>query len=210
MRIVVFGATGGTGVEVVKQALGLGWEVISFARSRQPNAGHPLLTAVSGDVLDAQAVARTVLEARPDVVVSALGVKIGEPPGKVRSIGTGNIVAAMEKAGVKKLIAISAIGVSGTRNSQTLASRILLPLIVGRERLREVEEQEAIISSSSLDWLLLRAPRLLDGESKRAVRAEATIRSGMGASITRKALASTILHFAHSNQTCRRALMALG
>lgn len=209
-RIVVFGSTGGTGVEIVSQALARGWHVTAFARSQHTMAPHPQLNVVFGDILDAKAVGRVLSEAKANCIVSALGVRVGQPPGTVRSVGTHNIVRAMEETGVARLVVVSAVGVQGTWRWQSWSSRLLLPLIVGRKRLREADAQEAIISRSSLDWVLVRAPRLVDGEPQRVTNIGENLHVGLGSAITRKALAATLLDLAQAKQPSRKALIVLG
>ena len=72
MKIIVFGASGGTGLEIVKQALEAGHSVTAFVRNPvKLGITHPDLRLFQGDVLDAAAVENAV--AGQDAVISALG-----------------------------------------------------------------------------------------------------------------------------------------
>ena len=78
MKLIIFGATGGTGRQCVDQALAQGHEVTAFVR--QPEAltvQHPDLTIIQGDITDQGAVQRAILS--HDVVISALGTRGGPP-----------------------------------------------------------------------------------------------------------------------------------
>lgn len=106
MRIAIFGATGPTGQELVKQALQKGHAVTAFVRSPEKlSIKDDSLTIVKGDVLRYDDVEKAVKG--QDAVLSALGVK---PPSKARVVGPGvaNIIKAMERHGVKRLIVESA------------------------------------------------------------------------------------------------------
>src|SRR3954454_1002100 len=101
MQLVGFGATGGTGRELVKQAVGHGHSVRAFVRNPDKlKIIHHRLEVVQGDVLDQKAVAAAV--AGQDAVLSALGVN-DRKPNTVLSDGTRNLLAAMKKQKVKRL-----------------------------------------------------------------------------------------------------------
>src|SRR5918999_1328566 len=105
MRTVIFGASGPTGRQLTARALAAGHEVTAVTRrpgSIQPRAG---LTVITADVADAGAVDRAV--AGTDAVLSSLGVPLSPKPVTVYSQGNANIVAAMHRHGVKRLVTVS-------------------------------------------------------------------------------------------------------
>ena len=107
MKIVVFGAAGATGRIVVQRALEQGHEVTAFDRQTAPlTIQHPKLTLVQGDIINPTQV--EAAKAGQDAVISVLGVRPGVTT-PVCSEGTKNIIAAMQKSGVKRFIAQSAI-----------------------------------------------------------------------------------------------------
>lgn len=192
MRIVIFGSTGGTGRELVNQALERGWEVIAFARQpAQLAIKHPRLYPVQGDVLDPKAVADAVEGA--DVALSALGVRLGQPPGTVRSQGTRHIVNALDAAGISRFVSVSTLGVGDSRQRQSTMARWLLPRIIGAERLAEAERQEQIIADSLLAWTILRPARLVDGPSSQRYRLGTDLRTGLSSQTRRADLATALL-----------------
>ena len=100
MRIVIFGANGQTGRLLTGQALAAGHDVAAVTRRpAEFPIDHDRLTVVEADVHDAPAVDRAVDGA--DVVLSALGVPFTRNQVTIYSHGTGNIVAAMSRHGVK-------------------------------------------------------------------------------------------------------------
>src|SRR5690349_15926699 len=105
-KIVVFGANGQTGRLLVRQALGQGYAV--KAVTRHPET-FPIrdegLQVLKGDVYDAATVEQAV--AGQDAVLSTLGVPFGSKPIKVYSEGMENIIRAMKKAGVRRLVCVT-------------------------------------------------------------------------------------------------------
>src|SRR3954453_23327108 len=103
MKLLVVGATGGTGRSVLTAALEAGHEVTAFAR--WPSAvelKHPKLRVAEGDVLKPETVSAAV--AGQDAVVSALGPSKGTPPGTLISEGIRNVLAAMSQHQVRRLV----------------------------------------------------------------------------------------------------------
>ena len=71
MQIIIFGASGGTGLEVVKQALEAGHVVTAFVRTpTKISIQHPNLTLFEGDVMNAEAVEKAITG--QDAVISVL------------------------------------------------------------------------------------------------------------------------------------------
>ncbi len=138
MKLLVFGATGGTGRALLDQGLAQGHQVTAFVRNPAALEARPGLTIVEGDVTDASAVGRAV--AGQEAVLSALGPRGGQYgvlPG-----GVQNIATAMRQAGVRRLIHVSSFGVGDSRAKMGwVASRIVVPLFL-RKALdgKEVEE----------------------------------------------------------------------
>ena len=96
IKIIVFGATGGTGKNIVEQGLSRGYRMTAFIHKKRGLEGLAGLSTVTGDVLNREDVEKAVAD--QDAVISALGA------GKVSFDGTRNIVDAMKKAGVRRLI----------------------------------------------------------------------------------------------------------
>lgn len=163
MKIVVFGASGGTGIEVVRQALEAGHEVTAFVRNpAKLGIEHANLVVFQGDVMDAEAVEKAVMG--QDAVISALGPTRPPLPGMMETAAK-NIVAAMNKAGVRRLISTSGAGVRDEHDQPQWMDHImkgLLTLLAG-EVLKDSAANVETIRASDLDWTIVRYPRLLDG-----------------------------------------------
>lgn len=160
MRIIVFGATGGTGREVVRQALAEGHQVTAFVRNpKRPINGDERLQAVVGDALDPQAVAEAI--AGQDAVVVALGSR-DRGKVRVRGEGTANVIRAMETHHVPRLVVVSAGGVGDSYREVPLLIKALIKTVL-RHTYRDHEEQERHVLNSELDWVIVRPAMLTDG-----------------------------------------------
>jgi len=105
-KIIIFGATGTVGRQLVEQALSMGYQVTAFTRtSTKMDLQHLNLTVVEGDVLDKDLVNDAV--AGHDAVLCALGAG---RHGYVREAATQNIVAAMQANKVERLICQTTLG----------------------------------------------------------------------------------------------------
>ena len=161
MKLLVFGATGGTGRQVIEQALAQGHTVTAFVRNpAKLGLTHPQLQTATGDVLDAAAVRRAM--PGHDAVLSTLGA----PPAErqpVRSVGTENIMQAMQEAGIRRFVCLTTLGMGDSRPALPwLYKYILVPLLL-REAFADSERQEARIRRSQLDWTIARPGTLTDG-----------------------------------------------
>lgn len=173
MKLIVFGATGGTGRQVVKQALTQGHEVTAFVRD--PNKldnGTENLSVIQGDVMDRDSVVKAI-EGK-DVVVCALGASVCNND-KVRTNGTGVIVEAMQIAGVKRLICLSSLGAGDSRETLPWFYRYFFVPVVLHLPTTDHEGQEYLIKHSKLDWIIVRPSNLTDEEPKGNCHHDVTI-----------------------------------
>lgn len=161
MQLVVFGSTGGTGIEVVKQALEQGHEVAAFARNPEKLGGveHTNLNVIRGDVLDRAVVENAV--AGKDAVLSTIGAGAGRAT--IREEGTRVIIEAMKNTGVRRLITQSSLGVGESRTNLSFFTRYVIVAIFLRHAFADHERQEAVVKQSTLDWIIVRPPYLSDG-----------------------------------------------
>ena len=109
MKITVFGATGGIGTEVVRQALAGGHEVVAVVRdpARLAVPAGAGLGVVTADVMDPAEIGPAIKGA--DAVVSALGPRPGGPV-TVLADSARSILAALGQTGVGRLVVVSASG----------------------------------------------------------------------------------------------------
>jgi uncharacterized protein YbjT (DUF2867 family) len=166
MKIVIFGASGRTGGHLVRQGLDRGHAATSFMRNPAKMAvTHENLFIFKGDALNPRDVDDAVKG--HDAVLSALGFTKGSPR-MICTDATKNIISAMKKHGVKRLIAESAYGAGDTRNKGFYAR--LLWLII-RDRIRDKEEMERAIEGSGLEWVIARPVALTNNDKTGTYRA---------------------------------------
>lgn len=166
MRIVIFGANGGTGRHLTRQALDAGHTVVAVTRQPEsfPIRGDDL-TVAGADVRDAAAVTRVVAGA--DAVLSSLGVTFTREPVDTYSTGTANIVGAMRTHGVQRLAVVSSTAIAEYpgRTATPFALRLVQPVIsniFGKTLYADMRRMEAIVSNSCLHWTIVRPSGLFD------------------------------------------------
>ena len=161
MKLLIFGSTGGTGRELVNQALDQGHSVTAFARdpAKIEDIQHPSLKVVRGNVLDPVAVEGAV--AGHDAVFVTIGA--GPARTTLREEGTRNIVEVMQGTDVKRLICQSSLGVGDSRANLPPFTKHIIVGIFLRHAFADHERQEAVVRQSTLDWTIVRPPHLKDG-----------------------------------------------
>jgi putative NADH-flavin reductase len=191
MNIIVFGATGPLGRCVVGSALSAGHHVTAFVRAPGRLAPDPGLREVTGDVLDASAVAAAI--PGHDVVISALGHSRPSPHGQDLHAGASHIIETMKAAHVGRLIWISSHAVGDSRGrSGFLFERIFVPLRL-RAEFADKERQEALVTASDLDWTIIRPARLTNGPHTRQLRAQPRLKISIRNSVSRADVAGFVL-----------------
>lgn len=168
-RILIVGATGGTGRQLVSQALERGHHVTAFARTpARVQVGHLRLNVVQGDVLRYESLDAAVVG--QGGVLSALGHKRWFYPNRILSTGTRNLVRAMETHGVRRLVCETALGVGDSRGRAGLYYTLFVAPIILAFYFRDKERQEDIIRESALDWVIVRPGALTNGRRRRRYR----------------------------------------
>ena len=206
MRLVVFGATGPTGKEVVAQALEEGDEVVAYARNpAKLGITNERLTVVQGELSDRGQIERAIAGA--DAVVSTLGPRGGS---KVKPLTQGmrNIVAAMDKLAVRRIIITSTLSVGDRNDKRDLRARALVFLVkfAMRPAYDEIVSVAETLRASDLDWTILRMTMLNNKPKSGKVRAGYLGRGEVAASfIARADIAGFILRCLREDSYLRQA-----
>jgi uncharacterized protein YbjT (DUF2867 family) len=168
-RVLVIGATGGTGRQLVQQALDQGHQVTAFVRNPSKlQIEHANLRVVKGDVLDYTSVESAMRG--QSAVLCALGHKRFFYPNKIQSNGMRNILRAMKACDVPRLICETALGIGNSVGRLGLPHTFfILPLILPFymwDKLR----QEQLIAASDRDWVIVRPGVLTNGDARGSYR----------------------------------------
>lgn len=173
MKLAVFGATGGVGQEIVRQALAQGHTVNALARNPGAIPAQPGLTLHRGNVLNPDDVSLTLQGT--DAVLVALGGRKGNHP---CAEGTRLIVSAMQETGVDRLIVVTSIGTGESRgNAGFIFERIIIPFVL-RDEYQDKETQEAVVKASGLNWTLVRPSGLINGPGTGTFKADPDLKLG--------------------------------
>ena len=207
MRCTVFGATGGTGQQLVRQALAAGHEVTAVVRdpARLP-VQHEWLDVVTADVTDPEALAVAVTGR--DAVLSALGAPSNKAAG-IASRGTTAILRAMERCGVRRYVGVSAAPVAPWTEGEPLFFRaVVLPLL--RRALRPVYADLAVmedaIRASVSEWTIVRPPGLTDKPAKGTYQQVISANVMRSHTIPRADLAAAVLAMVEEPATVKQAV----
>jgi len=164
MKITVFGATGGSGVELVRQGLARGHEITAVVRdpARLPAELRQRADVVTADVMDPDAITPAVTGR--DAVLSAMGPR-GTGPTTVCSGSTRAILTAMERAGARRLLMISAAGLERDAGDGPVTRYVIKPIVQRalRHVYADLPEAERLLRASGTDWTIVRPARLTDG-----------------------------------------------
>ena len=177
----MYGANGPTGRQVTKQALDGGHSVTAV--TRHPDGltlTHPGLTVLKGDATDGASVDDAVQG--QDAVLSALGVPYSRDPISLYSASAANIIAAMGKHGVRRLIGVTSANVDPAARHQgsPLVRYILEPFLsrIGRTLYEDMKRMEKLIRASDLDWTVVRPPALCDADGVGAYKVSEELLAG--------------------------------
>lgn len=165
MKVIVFGANGGTGRELVTQALERGHDVTAFVRTpAKLHVTHDHLRVVRGNVMDAAAVEAAVRG--HDAVLFAVGHRQYVGPSNTLSEGTRHVVRAMEKHGVKRLVVETALGVGDSTGRLGLYYTLFVVPFILPFYWYDKGRQERVVRESGLDWVIVRPGQLTGGRKR--------------------------------------------
>ena len=191
-KILVLGATGGTGHLIVRQALARGYDVTALVRSPEKASDLKGAKLVVGDARDEQAL-REALKGR-DAVVSSLGT----PASSFREVtllstATRALVSAMKAEQVSRLVCITGMGAGDSvGHGGFVFDKLIFPLLL-RKVYADKDRQEAIVRDSGLDWVLVRPAVLNDKPGRDKVRALTDLSGFHGGTISRQDVANFVL-----------------
>ncbi|MFI1939367.1 NAD(P)-dependent oxidoreductase [Streptomyces purpureus] len=193
MELTVFGATGGVGQQIVRQALEAGHRVTAVVRDpARFSVTGPGLEVFRADLRDPQELRGAV--AGRDAVLSGLGAP-GRKTDGITTRLTRAVVGAMEAERVRRLVVVSAAPVIETPADEPLIDRMFVAVV--RAALKEVyadlRVMEGELATSATDWTAVRPPRLTDGPRTGVYRKAVGANPRSGRSIARADVAHAML-----------------
>lgn len=205
MKVLVFGATGGSGRAAMEHLVSQGHEVTAFRRHAGKDA--PIadrVRYVTGDVMNLADAERAV--AGQEAVIVTLGIRENplrvrlfgpaRTPMDVRSAGTRNVIEAMQKHGVRKLVVQTSYGIGETRERLGFVDKLFFDLIL-KPQIADTERQEKDVLGSGLDWVIVQPVHLTD-----AADSDMPFFSTAGETMKLKVSRNSVGRFlAHSAQT---------
>ncbi|HTX42013.1 MAG TPA: SDR family oxidoreductase [Acidobacteriaceae bacterium] len=194
MKIVVFGASGGTGRELVRQGAALGHEVTAFVRNPASLAAQSGVRIFAGNALDDRAVLDAI--AGQEAVMSALGSRSLRNnsllPEAIR-----RILPSMQQHRVRRLIVLGAAGVwSGSGGKISVAGKLIVGLLGMTLLRRPFQSQRAmqeLIQTSDTDWTIVQPPFLLNAPGRGVYRVDGESLPPRGMRIARADVARFML-----------------
>ncbi|WP_055493147.1 NAD(P)-dependent oxidoreductase [Streptomyces sp. TP-A0356] len=160
MKLTVFGATGGIGQEIVKQALAGGHQVTAVVRdpARLTSTGQGL-EVFRADLGDPEALRPAV--AGRDAVLSGLGPRSRKDAGVAARL-TRTVLAALEAEGVRRVLVVSAGPVGPEPEGEGVLDSTVRGIVSAllRDVYADLREMEAALADSATDWTVVRPPRL--------------------------------------------------
>lgn len=204
-KLLIIGATGGTGRHLVAQALQRGYTVTALVRNPAKwKSEHPQLQIIQGDVLDYSAV-DAVMRGQ-QAVISALGHKRFFYPTTILSQGTASLIRAMEAHGVRRFVCQTSLGIGDSAGRMGLYYTFFVIPVILPFYFWDKARQERLIAASPLEWVIVRPAVLTNGKQRGSYRHSRKIGNFLWtARISRADVAEFMLNQLEENSYLRAA-----
>lgn len=208
MKIAIFGATGATGLLLTERCLAAGHTVKALTRNPATYPFADRTEVIQGDSKDPEAVRKTI--AGVDLVLSALGARSLKKE-DILEDSLPLIVAAMQQAGVRRIITLGSAGALPTSlDKQPAYRRWIVQNIVYNTVLKwpvaSQIAQYAILSASDLDWTMVMPPMLTNGKARGKLRIDGEALPRNGSRIARADVADFMMQQIDNPQWVRKGV----
>jgi putative NADH-flavin reductase len=191
-RLLILGATGGTGRHLVSQALEAGNEVTAYVRdAAKLEVKHERLRVVVGPIADAARPFREAMTGQ-HAVISTLGRGLSLQSEHVIERCVPPMLSAMKSHGVGRLIFTSAIGVGDAYSEAPLLSKLVIRVLL-KDIYPDKLIGENLVRNSDLEWTIVQPAGLTNGPLTRRYRAGEHLPHRMIATISRADVAHFLL-----------------
>jgi putative NADH-flavin reductase len=199
MNLLIIGATRGIGFQLLEQALQAEHVIAALVRDPQKMPKqHDQLRVVQGNIIDLETVQRAMAE--QEAVCVTIGIGITWKPVTVFSQGTRNVLEAMRRQGVRRLICITGIGAGDSKgHGGFLYDRLFNPLLL-KTIYEDKDRQEALIRASDTDWTIVRPGFLTNGPLTKKYRVITDLTGITAGKISRADVAHFILEELATNR----------
>jgi len=199
MKLLIIGATRGIGSQLLEQALQVGHAVTALVRDPQKMPKqHDGLRVIQGDILDLESVQSAIAE--QEAVCVTIGIGITWKPVTVFSQGTRNVLEAMRRQGVRRLICITGIGAGDSKgHGGFLYDGLFNPLLL-KTIYADKDRQEALIRASETEWTIVRPGFLTNGPSTKKYQVITDVTGVTSGKISRADVAHFILEELAANR----------
>lgn len=161
MKILIIGATGPLGKEILKLAKKSAFKVFALARNPSALSDIEGIEVFKGDIFDLDSLRRAM--SGVDAVISAFGLKLTRKPTTLLSEGTRNMLQVMKEARITRFVCVTGNGAGDSKgHGGFLFDRILEPLLL-HEMYKDKTRQEEVIRGCDLDWTIVRPAVLTYG-----------------------------------------------
>jgi putative NADH-flavin reductase len=202
MKLLVLGATGGTGFEIVKRAIERGHSITALVRSPERlKEFSDRITIKQGDLLNTADLEQAIQG--QDAVLSAFGprVPIAKADANLLHRFAVALTGAMQRARVKRVVAESvAFLFKGSIFPPVyLLGRLFFPGVVA-----DTSAMERVLSESELDWTMVRPPQLTDRPFTGKYRVQEGHLPLLGVKISRADVADYMIQAVENRSTIRK------
>ena len=202
MKILVIGAAGKTGTQVVQQALAAGHEVAAFVhQARDYHVSG--VRVIEGDAANREQMNAAV--AGQDAVLDTIGGKTPYKTTTLEASVAATIIAAMRQQGVRRLVVTSMFGEGDSAENTPLYDRLLVATFL-RGTNKDKAQMEAAVEASDLDWVILRPAILTDDPATGHVQVFEAESGNKAHKITRADLAAFMLDQLSSDEHLHQAV----
>jgi len=165
MKILLLGATGRTGINIIEEALKKGHKIVAIARDPDKLKNYDI-DIIQGTPYDFETLEKALIGC--DAVINTLNVsrKSDNPwaplaaPKDLISKSAANAIKAMEKTGIKRFVALSTIGAGRSWKTSPAILKFIVSISNLRHAFIDHGKQEEILENSSIDYTICRAPML--------------------------------------------------
>lgn len=202
MNLVVLGATGGIGLEIVRQAVERNHKVTAFVRAPERlKSIEASFGVIQGDPLNGDELTRAIED--QDAILSGFGPRV--PIAKtdatlLHRFGVA-LSEAMRKVGIRRAVIVSTafLFTDSIIPPANLVGRLFFPNMV-----TDASEMESFFQKSGLDWTLVRPPRLTNGPRRGRYRVREGHLPGFGFTISRADVAAFMIRTAENHAFIRK------